>query len=186
MGWIPGWGSLWMVHPFVLAPNFVSVTPFMDILFPILRRNEVSMRWSSFLIFLSFGSCILGVIGFWANIHLSVSAYQVTSFVIGLPHSGWYPPDTETKFGAKTKGWTIQRLPHPGIHPIVSHQTQTLLHMPARFCWKDPYIVLSSEAMPVPGKYRSGCSQSSIGWNTGPPMKKLEKVPKELTWSVTL
>jgi hypothetical protein len=26
MGWIPGWGSLWMVHPFVLAPNFVSVS----------------------------------------------------------------------------------------------------------------------------------------------------------------
>jgi hypothetical protein len=31
----------------------------------------------------------LGILGFWANIHLSeVSAYQVTSFVIGLPHSG--------------------------------------------------------------------------------------------------
>jgi hypothetical protein len=29
--------------------------------------------------------------------------------------------------GAKTKGWTIQRLPHPGIHPIIRHQTQTLL-----------------------------------------------------------
>jgi hypothetical protein len=42
MGWIPGWGSLWMVHPFVLAPNFVSVTPSMCILFPILRRNDVS------------------------------------------------------------------------------------------------------------------------------------------------
>jgi hypothetical protein len=40
---------------------------------------------------------------------------------------------TETKFGAKTKGWTIQRLPHLGIHPIYNHQTQTLLHMPARF-----------------------------------------------------
>jgi hypothetical protein len=39
----------------------------------------------------------------------------------------------ETKFGAKTKGWTIQRLPHLGIHPIISHQTQTLLHMPGRF-----------------------------------------------------
>jgi hypothetical protein len=25
--------------------------------------------------------------------HLSVSAYHVCSFVIGLPHSGWYPPD---------------------------------------------------------------------------------------------
>jgi hypothetical protein len=34
----------------------------------------------------------------------------------------------ETKFGAKTKGWAIQRLPHPGIHPIISHQTQTLLY----------------------------------------------------------
>jgi hypothetical protein len=29
----------------------------------------------------------------------------------------------------------------------------------------------------VPGKYRSGCSQSSIGWNTGLLIKKLEKVP---------
>jgi hypothetical protein len=25
---------------------------------------------------------------------------------------------TETKFGAETEGRTIQRLPHPGIHPI--------------------------------------------------------------------
>jgi hypothetical protein len=42
MGWIPGWGRLWMVHPFISAPNFVSVTPSMGILFPTLRRNEVS------------------------------------------------------------------------------------------------------------------------------------------------
>jgi hypothetical protein len=41
---------------------------------------------------------------------------------------------TETKFGAKMKGWTIQTLPHLGVHPIISHQTQTLLCMPARFC----------------------------------------------------
>jgi hypothetical protein len=39
MGWVPGWGRLWMVHPFISAPNFVSVTPFMGILFPILRRT---------------------------------------------------------------------------------------------------------------------------------------------------
>jgi hypothetical protein len=58
-------------------------------------------------------------------------------------------------------------------------QTQTLLHMPAIFRWKNPDIAVSSEAMPVPGKYRSGCSQSSIGWNTGPLMEELEKVPKE-------
>jgi hypothetical protein len=77
-----------MVHPFILAPNFVSVTLSIGIVFPILKRIEVSTCWSSFLIFLCFANCILGIIGFWANIHLSVSAYQVTSFVIGLPHSG--------------------------------------------------------------------------------------------------
>jgi hypothetical protein len=89
MGWTPRWGSLWMVHPFILALNFVSATPSMGILSPILGRNEVFMRWSSFfLIFLCFGKCIFSILGSWANIHLSVSAYQVTSFVIGLPHSG--------------------------------------------------------------------------------------------------
>ena len=41
MGWIPKWGSLWMVVPSVFALNFVSVTPSMDILFSILRRDEV-------------------------------------------------------------------------------------------------------------------------------------------------
>jgi hypothetical protein len=41
---------------------------------------------------------------------------------------------TQTKFGAETEGRTTQRLPHPEIHIIISHQTQTLLHMPARFC----------------------------------------------------
>jgi hypothetical protein len=33
-------------------------------------------------------TCILGIRSFWANIHLSVSAYHVCSFVTGLPHSG--------------------------------------------------------------------------------------------------
>jgi hypothetical protein len=58
----------------------------MGIFFPILRRNEVSTRWSFFLIFLCFANCILGIVSFWDNIHLSVSAYLVTSFVFGLPH----------------------------------------------------------------------------------------------------
>jgi hypothetical protein len=77
-----------MVHPLVLAPNFVSATPSTNIIFPILGRNEVSTSSSSFLIILCFGSCILGILSFLANIHLSVSAYHVCSFVIGLPHSG--------------------------------------------------------------------------------------------------
>jgi hypothetical protein len=41
---------------------------------------------------------------------------------------------TESKFGAETKGWTIQRLPYLRIYPIISYQTQIPLHMPARFC----------------------------------------------------
>jgi hypothetical protein len=41
-----------MVIPSVSDPNFVSVTPSMGILFPPIRRIEVSTLWSSF--FLSF------------------------------------------------------------------------------------------------------------------------------------
>jgi hypothetical protein len=51
---------------------------------------------------------------------------------------------------------------------------------------KDPDIAVSFEAMPVPGKHRSGCSQSAIGWNTGPLMEELEKIPKELKGTAIL
>jgi hypothetical protein len=64
IGWIAKWVSLWMVVPSVSALNFVSVTPSMGILFPLLRR----------------------ILSFWANIHLSVNAHHVCS-VIGLPHA---------------------------------------------------------------------------------------------------
>ena len=98
----------------------------------------------------------------------------------------WTWQELQRQFGAESKGWNIQRMPHPGIHPIISHQTQTPFYTPARFSWKDHGIAASCEAMPVPGKHRSGYSQSAIGWNTGPPMEKLEKVPKELKGSATL
>jgi hypothetical protein len=48
-----------MVVSSVSAPNFVSVTPSMGILFCLLQR----------------------ILSFWANIHLSVSAFHVCSFV---------------------------------------------------------------------------------------------------------
>jgi hypothetical protein len=57
-----------------------------------------------------------------------------TSFLLRIGNKTSMEGVTETKFGAQTKGWTIQRLPHLGIHPIIRHQTQTLLRMPARFC----------------------------------------------------
>jgi hypothetical protein len=87
---------------------------------------------------------------------------------------------TEAKFRAETEGMTIQKLLHLGIHSINNHQTQTLLQMPTRACWQEPDIAVSWEALPVPGKYRSGCSQPFTGLSTGSPTKELEKVPKEL------
>jgi hypothetical protein len=57
MGWTPGWVSLWMFHPFVSAPNFVSVTPSMAVLFPILRGHVSTLCSSFFLSFMCFANC---------------------------------------------------------------------------------------------------------------------------------
>jgi hypothetical protein len=58
MGWIPNWASLWKVVPSVSAPNFVI--PSMSIFPPSKKDSEL--------------------------LDLSVSAYPMFSFVIGLPH----------------------------------------------------------------------------------------------------
>jgi hypothetical protein len=44
-----------------------------------------------------------------------------TSFLLRMRNKIPMEGVTETKFGAETEGRTIQRLPHPGIHPIISH-----------------------------------------------------------------
>ena len=76
MGRMPRWDSLWMVIPSVSAPYFVSLTPSMGILFPLLRRIELSTLWSSFLNLMFFVNCIFHIPSFWAYIHLPVSAYH--------------------------------------------------------------------------------------------------------------
>jgi hypothetical protein len=60
--------------------------------------------------------------------------------------------DTGTKCGAETEGKVIQWLSHLEIHPIYSHQTQTLLRMPTSACWQEPDIAISWEALLVPDK----------------------------------
>jgi hypothetical protein len=57
-----------------------------------------------------------------------------TSFLLRMGNKIPMERITETKFGVEMEERTIQRLRHPGIHPIYNHQTQTLLHMPERFC----------------------------------------------------
>ena len=56
-----------------------------------------------------------------------------TSFLLRMVNKIPMEGITETKIRAESEGRTIQRLPHPEIHPMNNHQTQTLLHMPARF-----------------------------------------------------
>ena len=102
------------------------------------------------------------------------------SYLVGGWVSKKFWQFSSVKIAGLQKEWTIQRLPHLRIHLLISHQTQTALHKAARFCWKDSDIAASCEALPVADKYRSGFSQSSIGWNTGAPMKELEKLPKSL------
>jgi hypothetical protein len=68
MGWIPGYVSLYMVHPFVSAPNFVCVTPSMGVLFPLLRRDIVSTLQSSFFL-----SCSLFTVK-WVKFKINISS----------------------------------------------------------------------------------------------------------------
>jgi hypothetical protein len=77
-----------VIGPSVSASHFVSLPPPMGILVPILRRTEVSTLCYSFLSFMWSVNLILVIPNFWANIHLSVSAYHVCSFVTGLLHTG--------------------------------------------------------------------------------------------------
>jgi hypothetical protein len=49
----------------------------MGVLLPLLRRIKLSTLWSSFLSFMWFVNCILGILSFWANNHLSVITYHV-------------------------------------------------------------------------------------------------------------
>jgi hypothetical protein len=52
---------------FCLSSKLCFSNSFHEYIIPLLGRNEVSMSWSSFLIFLCFAICILGILGFWAN-----------------------------------------------------------------------------------------------------------------------
>jgi hypothetical protein len=47
-------------------------------------------------------------------------------------------------------------------------------------CQQETDIAVSSDDLPVPDKYRDGCSQASIGLSIGSPMEELENGPKEL------
>jgi hypothetical protein len=51
--------------------------------------------------------------------------------------------NTETKCGAETERKANQRLPYLRIHPIYSHQMQTIFWMPRSACGQKPDIAVS-------------------------------------------
>jgi hypothetical protein len=89
----------------------------------------------------------------------------------------------ETKFGIEPEGTTIQRLSKLGDPSHKQPPNPNTRQMPTRAFWQEPDIALSCDVLPVPGKYRSGCSQSSNGQSTSSPMKELENVCRELKGS---
>ena len=49
----------------------------------------------------------------------------------------------ETKCGTETEGKAMKRLPHLGIYPIYSYQTQILVWMPRSASRNEPDIAVS-------------------------------------------
>jgi hypothetical protein len=83
--------------PYLILPSFPPPPfflpspslPHVIILFPIPSRTEASILCSSsFLSFTWSMTCFMGILSFVPRIHVSVSVYNVCSFVTELPHSG--------------------------------------------------------------------------------------------------
>jgi hypothetical protein len=83
---------------------------------------------------------------------------------------------TETKFSVDPEG-IFQRMPHLGIQPIKQPPNPVTRELSTRACCQEPNIALSCEGLLVPGKYRSGCSQSSSGRSTSSPTVDPEIYP---------
>ena len=85
-----------------------------------------------------------------------------------------------TKRRSETELKATHSLPHLKIHHKCRYQTQTLLWMARSACGKETDTAVSQEALPDSDQYRCGCSQSTIGLNTGTPMKVLGEGLKQL------
>jgi hypothetical protein len=103
------------------------------------------------------------------------------SFILRMGNKILMEGVIETKFRAEPEETTNQRLPRLGIHSINTTNPEPW-QMPRRCC-QEPDIAVSLEALPVPGKYRSGYSLSSIGRSSRSPMKEPKKVSRKLKGS---
>ena len=149
-----------MVHPFVTAPNFVSVTPSMGVLFPFLRKGKVSTLWSSFFLnFMRLASCIL-YLGYpkFLGYYPLISEYILCEFLCDWVTSfRIYPPGPSICLGISKihffNSWVVfhcVNVPH-FLYPFL--------------CWG------ASVFFPASGYYKQGCYEHSgacvllAGWD---------------------
>ena len=65
--------------------------------------------------------------------------------------------------------------PNWGSIPNTVTKSRHYFRMPRSACWQEPDVAVSWEALPVPDKYRDGCSQPAVELSTGSPRKELQK-----------
>jgi hypothetical protein len=119
----------------------------------------------------------------WVNHYLRRRKWVLRYFLEG--NKILMGANTETKYGAETEGKAILRLPHLGIHPIYSHQMQTLLWMPRSACWQDPDIAVALEALSGSDKYIVGDVHSQrLNWSLVPSGAVRERTEgDEVVWN---
>jgi len=115
----------------------------------------------------------------WSSRRRKTKMWMLQSFLEG-ENKVLMGGNTGTVNGAETEGKAIQRLPHLGIHPICSQQTQSLWLMPRSAWWQKPEMAVSWEAWPEPYWYRLRCLQLVTRVSMGTPVEELGKGLKEL------
>jgi hypothetical protein len=109
-----------------------------------------------------------------------------TSFLPRIGNKTSMEGVAERKFRAETKGWAMQRLPYPG-GPFHNQPPNTdSLASASKISLKGSWYSRLLWGSYVPGKCRSGCPQSCVGWNSVPPKVGARQSTQELKGSATL
>ena len=109
-------------------------------------------------------------IQFTDNMKLKKKEDQSLDTLVPLRKGNKIPMEgvAERSCEVETEVKAIQRLPHLGIHPKYSHQTQIVLWMITCPCWQKPDIVVSWEAMPVLINTEMDAHSHPLDWAQSP------------------